>query len=414
MNYSDTGKVKISGIDWMISYIGWRSRSCPLQRNNFSVAVNVSDFFCFEEFSKKIASLKKIKKFLSGSVKRVLPDWEPYWYYKSGEGEGIICEKNTSDTESEISNELPVGVSLKIVYFEKSKQIVFTFRHSVFDGVGAEKFISQLFQAEPLDRIPLREMPIDIAAMKKSGQELQKVMRQFPEKEILRIPNERGDVKNFFDTIRITPEEYTSLHKNIERKYGPFSVSLFILALILCNLEKHVFSKISDKKYVFIPMSVDLRNQQKDVDDEFFNHWSLMPLLIARSVIQEGVDATVQNLKKLYSNALSIRLPQLFFKAADAMKYVPFRAIDLFVRFQPGKTLGTFMFSFLNSDHCINDEISNLCHFPQMPNGNNLGVFVNLYNNNLNIIISRHSLEDDKRFENFLQDVKNQLLEEVK
>lgn len=412
MNHNVMEKVKISGIDWMISYIGWRSRNCPSQ-NNFSVILNVADFFCFEKLCQKITSLKETKIFLSGTIKRVLPVWEPHWYYKKGEGAGIICNKNTSDMDIEISNELPQGCALKIVYFEKSKQIVFTFCHSVFDGTGAEKFIYQLFQDNICDRIPLQKIPIDISAMKKSGQELQKVMKHFPEKDILRIPNGCCKTKNVFNTIQITPEEYIRLHKNIEDKYGPFSVSIFIFALILCNLEKHIFSKISDKKYIFVPMSVDLRNLQQETEDEFFNHWSLMPLLITRSIIQEGIDATVLHLKKLYSDALGSRMPQLFFKAADAMKYIPYRIIDILVRLQPGKTLGTFMFSFLNSDHCFNNEITNLAHFPQMPSGNNLGVFVNLYNNNLNIIISRHPWGDDENFNNFLDNVKINLHKEL-
>lgn len=414
MNHNSMGKVKITGIDWMISYIGWRSRNLPLQKNNFSVAVDVPASFCFEKLCSHVASLKELKTFLSGSVKRLLPCWEPFWYWQKNGGEGIICEKNISGTELEITNMLPRGTALKIVYFEKAGVILFTFCHAVFDGVGAEIFISQLLQQGVADGIPFRELPVDIPAMKKSGRELQKVMKQFPEKEILRLPGGGSGGKNVFDTIRLTPGEYRQLLENVECKYGPFSFSIFIFALILCNLEEHLFSGIPDKKYIFVPMSVDLRPSQKEADKTFFNHWSLMPLAVSRSIIQEGMESAVPHLKTLYAEALSARLPQLFFQAAEAMKYIPYRAIDLLTRLQPGKTLGTFMFSFLNSGNSRSGEIINFSHYPQMPTGSSLGIFVNLCNDNLNIIISRRPWKGDECFGNFLQGVKMQLLEEVK
>ena len=160
-------------------------------------------------------------------------------------------------------------------------------------------------------------------------------------------------------------------------------------------------------------MSVDLRNTEKEDCDMFFNHWSLMPLLISRKVLARGVPDSIQHLRQLYTKALAQRIPQLFYHASEAMKYLPLYAIDLFSRCSPAKTLGTMMFSFLNSTHCSREQISNLAHYPNMPYGNNLGFFVNICNGNLNIVISRREWQDAGDFERFCKEIRKQLEEET-
>ena len=145
----------------------------------------------------------------------------------------------------------------------------------------------------------------------------------------------------------------------------------------------------------------------------FFNHWSLMPLLISRKILSQGVSASVQHLRQLYSRALEQHIPQLFYRASEAMKYLPLCVVDLFSRCSPAKTLGTMMFSFLNSTHCNREKVSNLAHYPNMPYGNNLGFFVNICNGNLNIIISRRKWQDAGNFELFCKEIRKQLEEET-
>ena len=405
-------RIEISGIDWMISFIGWRSRNLPSGGNQFSIVAEVTDSFCYDRFREKIAAMVHVKSFLSGRIKRKFPDWRPHWYFSKNDGAGMICRKSNSGEIFEITNKLAKGVSLQIIYFEQERKLLFTFSHSVFDGVGAEKFIFSLLKPELIDDVPVRSVPVDIPKMKESGRELQALMKTLPGKKILRLPNVGKKVKNEFERIQLLPEQYRSLVEKVEGKYGPFSLSLFIFALILCNLEKHLFSGMSTKKeYLFIPMSVDQRGLEREAGNEFFNHWSMLPLLIRRSVLAEGLDSTVPHLRSLYSAGLASRTPQLFSAASEAMKYIPRRIIDLIVSSSPAKTLGSMMFSFLNSDHCRCGEIRNLAHYPSMPIGNNLGVFVNLYDDNLNIIISRRPWKDSDSFEAFLKDISIQLQE---
>ena len=111
----------ISGIDWMISFIRWKSRILPSGGNNFSIIADVSDVFDYKKFEKKFHSLENTKTFLSGTIRRKFPDWTPRWYYGSGKGEGMVCEADKSSLEIEITGFLPKGVSLKAVFFEKKK-----------------------------------------------------------------------------------------------------------------------------------------------------------------------------------------------------------------------------------------------------------------------------------------------------
>lgn len=406
-------RADISGIDWMISFIRWKSRSLPSGGNNFTVIAHVSDAFDFESFEKRFQARKKMKSFLSGRVKRKFPDWTPRWYWGKDQGEGMICAADRESTAVEVTNVLPRGTALEVLYVEKAKQLLFTFSHAVFDGTGAEKMIAFLLEGEMTDVIPERTLPVDIPAMKQNGKALQAFMKEIPEKKILRLPESFSTSPNEFRTLTVSPEEFTGLEKAVEEKYGPFTLSLYILAVVLCNLEKYVFPADAAKEYVFIPMSVDQRNQKPGEENMFFNHWSLMPLLISREILRKGVPETIQHLRLLYAGGLAARTPRIFAAAADAMKYIPFRIIDLIVKREPAKTLGTLMFSFLNTPTPGNGEITNLAHCPNMPYGNNLGFFVNLCNSHLNIVISRRAWQDEGNFELFCREIQKQLREET-
>ena len=413
MSSSDLKHADISGIDWMISYISWRSRMLPSGGNHFSIVAQVADTFDFDKFSEKVFSLKHIKSFLSGRIKRQFPCWIPRWYYSHSAENGIVCRLVSEDREPELNNELPPGTSVEIVYFLQKKKLLCTFSHAVFDGVGAEKFILFLLSADTLDQQIERSIAADIPKMKQSGKELRELMEKIPEKKIFRLPPVSRRRKNEFRRISLAPEEYEELLAAVEKKYGPFSFSLYILSLILCKLEKTLFLADKVAEYVFVPMSVDLRSARQEENDMFFNHWSLMPLLVSRKVLTGGIPDTFQHLRKLYIQALSSRTAQLFFDGAEAMKYIPYFCIDTLVRFQPGKTLGTFMFSFLNSPTDSGEKLSNLAHYPAMPHGNNLGFFANVYNGHFNLVISRRPWQNDEGFENFVLEIEQELREKM-
>ena len=398
MSVSENMFCDISGMDWMISYIGWKSRSLPSRSNHFSVIAQVTDSFRFPDLEEKISRLKKLRAFLAGSVKRRFPVWIPRWYWGENFGPGILCESVSSEEEGAIRNFLPQGVAVKIRFFPRQKKLSFTFSHAVFDGIGAEKFIAFLLGPEFRDEPPFLRFPPDIPQMKQSGKDLQKIMRQFPEKKILRLPDPGSHTENKFETLFLTREQYQLLASAVERKYGPFSFSIFILALLLCQLERDLFPSEPSKEFVFVPMSVDLRAAQKLENDLFFNRWALMPLLVSRKILASGIPETFKHLRKLYTEALASRTPQTFFQASEAMKYVPFRLIDLFVRMNPARTLGTVMFSFLNSAGAMEGKIRNLYHCPTMPCGNTLGFFANVYDGNFNLVISRRPWKDDGTF----------------
>ena len=411
MNFEEKISVDISGMDWMINYVRWASRRLPSGGNNFSVIADIAEGFSCEALAEKVTSFEKLGAFLSGSIKRKLPDWRPHWYCNKNVKTGIILEFDRESAEIVIKNELSEGVSVKIIYFELQKKLLFTFSHAVFDGVGAEKFISFVLQPDSCDMDIARSIPPDIPAMKKSGRELQLLMKKFPEKKILRWPDVYKNTANEFRKISFAPEKYRMLEKEVEKKYGPFTFSLFILAVILCNLEKYVFAENTSAEYIFIPMSVDMRNAKPEEYDMFFNHWSLMPLLISRKKLAEGVPSALKHLKMLYAESLVAHVPQLFYEAAEAMKYVPRRFIDMFVKITPAKTLGTLMFSFLNSSN--DGMVADIAHYPNMPYGSNLGFFVNICNENFNIVISRRPWRDDGEFEEFCRELEIQFQKEI-
>ena len=131
-----------------------------------------------------------------------------------------------------------------------------------------------------------------------------------------------------------------------------------------------------------------------------------MPLLIKRGDLHGSMDEMIRMLRQLYMDALSARVPDMFQTAAEAMRFVPKRGIDMMVSCMPERTLGTLMFSFLNSTADMPAE--NLYHSPVMPRGSRLGFFANVYKGNLNLVVSeRHALPAGAMAEVFAEIRKN-------
>ena len=131
MSCSEQKSAALSGIDWMISYVSWKSRDLPSGGNRFSILAELTDAFCFDEFAKRVSSLRSVKNFLGGRIRRDLAHWSPRWVYNCGEGRGILCSRHKGESLSEICNELPEGVSFQARFFAEERKILFTFSHKI-------------------------------------------------------------------------------------------------------------------------------------------------------------------------------------------------------------------------------------------------------------------------------------------
>ena len=352
-----------------------------------------------------------------GRVKRGL-QWYPKWYPAEHNTAGIRLEDEIPCQDWEairdimLTRPLPSACTVRITPVRTPQKLILacSFSHLLFDGIGAEEFLRKAAGNGDFHLAELQYPTTDWQTIRQAGVKMGNYMKEINQKSICRIPTPRKETAVRYHILRISAEKLTLLQKKIDQKYGPFSFSIWLLALLLQGMEKQFRKQELPGEYIMIPMSVDLRNKRGLNGSIFFNQWSLMPLTVPRTVLQRTLTETVQSLRALYMTALAERVPEMFRDAAEAMRYIPYFGIDPVVRRHPGQTLGTMMFSYLNSNVSDIFNAQNFYHCPVMPAGCPLGFFVNNCNG-LNLTISERGIfrsDDYTQFVNLF----NRTLEE--
>ena len=392
--------ILVSGIDWMISYVHWRSRSIPERDNFFCIFLEVSDdlFGRMEYLCRKEALPEHVSALLGGELCRQKLRWLPVWKKNNLCG-SILSE--TIEYQTEIADTpffnqpLPPHTKLLIrrIRCGEKKYLVYKFSHLLFDGIGAELFIRHHLQGD-FDSKSVRDYYPHVSSWPQiaaAGKKLKNYMQKSKGKKIVLFPF-KNHARASSRIIAFSKSEFDALKAFAEKKYGPYSFSLWLSASILCFLNDLIEDLNLPGDYITLPMSVDHRIKNGCKDAIFFNQWSIMPLLISRSDLH-AVDQAFSAIRNIYLEALADHVPEMFFEASCFMRCLPYRIIDLFVRASPGSTAGTAMFSYLPARLNVVEEIKNAWHQPVIPPICPLGIFAYDFGSALNIVIMTHDGE---------------------
>lgn len=383
--------IRSGGMDWMISCVNWQSRHTPEKGNHFTVCAEIpAGTMDYESFRTRLAAkCRNILPLLNGHWSHI-PFRPPVWRTAEGSAPGTELLPEGVDAMRDFMTR-PLSGSFVCAFQPAGERIrlLFKFSHALFDGGGAERFIASFLSGDaPFDAADGQPVPVPARTVRESGNLLGRRMMSLLREKIALPPRaERTGIRLEF--LRIGAEESRALASEVERIYGPFSYSLFVLAVILTEAEQLLSELGVRGDTMMIPMSVDMRQRTNAPDALFFNHWSILPLTVRRADLRAGIAEALKAVRRAYMKELSGHAQDLFRNASEAMLFLPFRAIALFNRISPGATSGTMMFSFLET--AASPDILDLFHAPVMPAVNPMGFFVNRYRDALNITVSCRS-----------------------
>jgi hypothetical protein len=138
---------------------------------------------------------------------------------------------------------------------------------------------------------------------------------------------------------------------------------------------------------VMLPVSIDLRGVSVPPEIVFFNQWSVSPVyltLAADTAPRQWLDAAK---RQLIANTAN-RLPQALRLANMLTRIVPLRLMPLLLSSLSGSAMFAFLPDSLITQDMLPMRITNLYHWPLMPPAPGLGIFINIFDDKMNVVFS--------------------------
>lgn len=394
-----------NGIDYVTRALGYSCRHTPGKSNNFLLVLELDRAIKANELSLNILPYSAL---LHGSFRRNYL-LAPYW--KPGKAQVIKIEDGYSCLNDYANQPLAGSAQLGIALIDN--MLVFKFSHQIFDARGAEMLIMNLLNNLYSNSDIGLKSP-DLCEWKSkfsAGSIVNRFLIALRNKGKIGIlvTEQASPAANNSYVITLNHEEITKIKQKSEEAAGPFMLGCYMAAIVAWNFEQLKRSRHIEGN-VMLPMSIDLRGVFVPTDILFFNQWSVSPLYFSARI-----DATLKTWlasarQQIIFNT-SNRVPQAFRQANMLTRIVPLRLMKRLL----ATLSGSVMFSFLPDSLITNTEgsikIKNLYHLPLMPPEPGMGVFINVFEQKMNIVLSwRESVISLDEAQNFAQDLRFNLL----
>ncbi len=372
----------LNGIDYVTRALGYSCRHTPGKSNNFLLVLELERAIQANELSLNLAPYSAL---LHGSFRRnflLAPHWKP------GKAQLIKIEEGYSHLNDYANQPLTGNTQIGIAVIDN--MLVFKFSHQIFDARGAEMFVMNLFNNLYSDSDIGLKSP-DLCEWKSkfsAGRTVNRLLIALRKKgKVASLVTEQTALAtNNSYVITLNSEEITQIKHKSEDAVGPFMLGGYLAAIVAWSFE-HLKQSRHIEGNVMLPMSIDLRGISVPNDILFFNQWSVSPLYFSTSV-SPALKGWLASARQQIIFNTSNRIPQAFRQANMLTRIVPLRLMKRLMATLSGST----MFSFLPDSLVTNTEcsikIKNLYHLPLMPPEPGIGVFVNVFEKKMNIVLS--------------------------
>lgn len=401
-------RIYLDGFDWIANLLNYQCRLTPGRGNHFLIVLKSKENFPKSAVHSLQKRLEPLLPLLNGSIRRHLLHLAPYW--KPGKPEALAFTTEhllfASDfpmaVEQYANRPLPRGQALAahlIFHPEEGAALLFKFSHLLFDGRGAELLLESLRKGkfELPEEAPGLSSPMlnEWEKQFSCGRQIQNRLLEIRKEGPTAVRHACDTAASAFRVLSLTEEETDNLRRRSDRDAGPFMLTPYLLALT-AGAVHHLLPPGGEKEQFLIPMSIDMRGQDTIPRDAvFFNQWSMLPISIRRSLL-ENPAASIPEIRKQIFIRTGERIALAYRAATRLMRIAPPAALLGIVRKMGNSTTGSFMFSFVSGTSLeqakfAGGTITNLYHLPAMPPMTGLGVFFNAFNNRLNAVISYRS-----------------------
>ncbi|MFA6713920.1 MAG: hypothetical protein WC082_05500 [Victivallales bacterium] len=418
-------KYYFNGIDWIVQALNRQCRKTPSRNNGFVIALELEGAISENELQKFMERADDAAKLLTGKTARQKFHLAPYWKCSARKlSINVEFRKGSPDEDASLAaadfaNRPFRGkrehLSVRLVSRGKDSLLLFKFDHLLFDGGGAELFLAALNDAAQF-REPDCFSPqlSDWRDKFESGRNVNRFLRYINaegKRKFFTFHPEQSAIStaNRFRTLHIPAAQAKAFFAAGEEKLGPFMDTPFLLALVFGALAEPATGRgAQDNDFILLPATIDLRSRREHRNRIFFNHWSLAPFNLPIAAASHP-DLVMQAMREQFIELVKSKFLTNLDKANLLMRIIP---LPLFTKMSSkifAGASGSCSFAFLpesgfKAKTFAGRKIRNLLHLPLIPPKPGIGIFINRYNEALNIVISfREEIISEAELENLLE-----------
>ena len=413
---SSKKKQYLSGSDWIINALDYmlKRETCAGNISQVVLMLNgVPDGLLLQERLNHF-----IGKFpvIRGSVARDI-NLAPYWRIPresrteasvkvhtldrvfSAEDTFLLFEKNVNSMFRSDAEHL----AFHLVHRENGQSsLAMTFDHRLFDGRGAEMFLSLFQKYLSEENGPAAAEDFQWSAPAKLSQWMEKfhagkmVNRKLialskTSAGALPIPPEKN--RGFrFTLIPLNQSETDLLYDTACSEAGYLMEMPYLLSVVIQSFHELFKSRGLAAPSYLIPLSIDMRRGEDLKQELFFNHVSYLFFQVPQDRATD-LKGMIGIIKKQMYDQIQSGLPKDIQEACLLTRIAPLPVLDKLFRIPVEGKIASFCFSHVGKSAYLSDElmgvkIDNIFHMPRVPVPPGLGFFFNYFNGRLNLIIS--------------------------
>lgn len=405
-----SSKDYLNGIDWAINAIHSNSLEYSDAANYFIIVLELNMVPDLNRLNSLLEGF--INKFpvLTGRIRRDIINLAPYWKYENNKKinaadiVSTVYDKTGNEPVKHITefcNE-PMSrdhILFRVLCLKNSSLLAVKFDHRLFDGRGAEGFLS-LLQREWLGKDIFKE-----TNNRKNPSHLNRWMDKLSSgkifnRRIIKLLDNKIPI-NLSRSYSGKPVKYSYFNitfdeentKRIISKANSEAGMFMLIPYLLVKFVKSFHSLISHpgicgEDYI-IPVTVDQRLNSEVLKNVFHNNWSMIFLRLPSKEIENGDSRLYELIKRQLYDNVNNKYPLHMKNVNYLMRILPSKLMyKMSINFLKG-TGGSFSFSFLKESvyefsNFMDTEVINLYHIPNIPKHPGIGLFFTIFNNKLN------------------------------
>lgn len=273
------------------------------------------------------------------------------------------------------------------------------FDHRLFDGRGAESFLS-LFHKSLSDAAGCADISFvssaDLTDWSSKFEAGRNVNRALIELSKLVPRSLSAQVKSGnafkFRQLCFTRQETAAIYEKAYREAGYLMESPYFLAILIQTIHELFLSRSDTGSCYLIPSTMDLRPGKDPLQELFFNHVSY---IFYQAPVEQADDlkGLITLFKQQMYDQVKARFPRDLAQASSLTRILPLPLLGKLFNLPMHGKIATIAFSHLGkssyqSNSFMDCPIENLFHMPRVPLPPGLGFFSNLYDEQLNMMIS--------------------------
>lgn len=429
----------LTGIDWVVNTLDSMTRKATGHGNSSQVILSLTGRLDTARLTATLAAAAAAFPVLGGRVRR---DWNLCPYLALG--------RTDSGTPPVTVVQLPRGdfqaaldvleqhvqepfstpgehVRFKVVHYGNDRSLLgMHFDHRLLDAFGAELFLELLARmeagtdADACARVALTE-PAHLDHWIRrfvGGRNVNRLQVRLSRGGLAAFPrcNHSPPRPTVFDVVTFTGAETAAIHETAGRESGPFMILPSLLARVLLPLHRLIQRRVASTGHYVVPVSIVRRQPEAKWETLFFNHLSFIVFQVPVEAVGDDIKALSALLRDQLYEQMKAGVAEDIEHASMLTRIAPLPMMRQFARIPMKGRVASSYFACLKGTGFESVEfmgvgVENLIHTPHVPPEPGVGVFLNFFNDRLNLVLSRVAgVLDDAEAAEWVEQMKDGLL----